>query len=416
MRKSRELDRYRWCLLRERHGVLGSTVRFAREMLSDLLFGVRARLSLARVVEGETCDFLLLQSAPKVIAFQRKKLLMQALRERGHVLIETALPEASIIVRQRLLCAPLHKVPLRYFVYAAHAQWLMARYQPRILLNDRNGSLYAPFLRMALNQRDALLVHMAHATTVEGSSRLGMNDYDYYFLFGQSSLEALQARALRFGISTAVLAGSHMIDGAFDLPASEPERRVMLILGVGPDKEKEPGYQRTYVLLQAWALQNPSYRLLIKAHPRSAVPFWHEAAARSTQVEVLPRDCGLADALKQASIVINIMSNAVIEAALARRPVLYVNAGEQQDIFSQEQFFGTCITDVEQLQQRVLEIEAGYADCVSAAERFADYHLAQGSQGLLRNLQLLEQLQRTGHCEGVCLPPAHLTELSRTME
>lgn len=415
MRKARELDRYRWYLLRERHGVLGSAVRFAREMIRDLLFGVRARLSLARDVECETCDFLLLQSAPKVIAFQRKKLLMQALRERGHVLIETALQEMSVIVQQHLLCAPRNKVPLRYFGYAAHAQWLMERYQPKILLNDRNGSLYAPFLRIALNQRGALLVHLAHATTVEGSSRLGMNDYDYYFLFGRSSLEALRARVLRFGASTAVLAGSHMIDGAFDLPPSDAERRVMLVLGVGPDKEKELGYQRTYALLLAWALRNPSYRLLIKAHPRSAVPFWYEAAASSSQIEVLPRDCGLADALRQASIVINIMSNAVIEAALARRPVLYVNASKQQDIFSQEQFFGPCITDVEQLQRRVLEIEAAYADCVGAAERFADFHLAQGSQGLLRNLQLLEQLHCTGHCEGVCLPPAYLTGPSRMM-
>ena len=78
--KARALDRYRWLLLRERHGLLGSALRFAREALGDWWFGVRAKSHLAESVTAEPCDFLLLQSAPKVIAFQRKKLLIEGLR------------------------------------------------------------------------------------------------------------------------------------------------------------------------------------------------------------------------------------------------------------------------------------------------------------------------------------------------
>jgi len=89
--KARALDRYRWLLLRERHGLLGSALRFAREALGDWWFGVRAKSRLAESVTAEPCDFLLLQSAPKVIAFQRKKLLIEGLRGRGYNLVETAL-------------------------------------------------------------------------------------------------------------------------------------------------------------------------------------------------------------------------------------------------------------------------------------------------------------------------------------
>lgn len=35
----------------------------------------------------------LLQSAPRIIDLKRKKALIDTLRERGHILIETALPE-----------------------------------------------------------------------------------------------------------------------------------------------------------------------------------------------------------------------------------------------------------------------------------------------------------------------------------
>lgn len=406
--KARALDQYRWLLLRERHGLLGSAVRYAREALADGLFGLRARGRLAAQVNVEPCDFLLLQSAPKVIKFQRKKLLIDGLRARGHTLVESALQEPRTILRQRLLKRPPQSVPLRYFGYAAYAQWLVEHHQPGILLNDRNGSLYSPFLRLALQQRQQLLVHLAHATTVERSRRLGMNDYDYYFLFGQSSLEALQARALRFGTSTAVLAGSHMIDRSYDLQPADAGMKALLVLGVGPDKEKESGYQCTYALIREWAEQNPNYQVLIKAHPRSQVPFWGQTACELANVRVLPSTCTLAAALEQASVVINIMSNAVIEAALARRPVIYVNASGEHDIFSQESYFGPCITQVDALSRRVQEVQADYAQALAGSARFAEYHLAHGINGLSNTLATLELLQAKGACSGQRLLPAGL--------
>lgn len=389
--KARALDRYRWLLLRGRHSLVGSGLRFAREALRDWLFGLGARVRLARSYATEPCDFLLLQSAVKIIAMQRKKLLIEGLL-RDHSLVETALPEHSAIVQRRMLKLPPQWVPLRYFGYAAHAEWLVARYEPKVLLNDRNGSLYAPFLRLSLNVRQKLLVQLAHATTAESSRRLGMNDYDYYFLFGQSSVEALQARALRFGTSQVVLAGSHMIDMAFDLPPADPALRSMLVLGVGPDKEKEHGYQRTYAILRDWAKRNPDYRLLIKAHPRSRVPFWSEAATALTNVKVLPATCGLAEALEQASLVVNIMSNAVIEAALARRPVLYVNASGEPDIFAQERFLGSCISDLDGLQQAVVQVELNRDHAIRQGTLFAEHHLAHGCQGLAWSIQALSAL------------------------
>ncbi|MEO4045482.1 capsule biosynthesis protein [Pseudomonas sp. CAU 1711] len=392
--KARALDRYRWLLLRERHGLLGSALRFAREALGDWWFGLRARRRLAEAVAAEPCDFLLLQSAPKVIAFQRKKLLIEGLRERGHHLLETALQAPKTILRERLLRQPPYPVPTRYFGLAAYTQWLVEHYQPRILLNDRNGSLYAPFLRLALNARGGLLVHLAHATTVEGSRRLGMNDYDYYFLFGQSSLEALQARELRFGSSVAVLAGSHMIDHAFDLPPADPARRILLVLGVGPDKEKEAGYQCTYTLLRDWAAQNPDYQVLFKAHPRSQALFWQDAAGVLENIRVLPRESSLAEALAQASVVVNIMSNAVIEAGLAERPVLPVNLSGDADIFDQQAFFGAPSKGVVELGERLQSVENAYARARGLARDFGHFHLAHGTRGLEVNLLVLERLLR----------------------
>lgn len=390
--KARALDRYRWLLLRERHGLLGSALRFTRESLSDWWFGVRAKGCLAESVKVTPCDFLLLQSAPKVIKFQRKKLLIEGLHGRGHNLVETALQEPKTILRERLLKRPPHPVPTRYFGIAAYAEWLVEHHQPRVLLNDRNGSLYAPFLRLSLNARQRLLVHLAHATTVEGSRRLGMNDYDYYILFGRSSEQALRRRSLIFGSSTLVLSGSHMINEAFDLPRSSAGVKTLLVLGVGPDKEKEPMYQKAYRIVGDWAGASSDYRVLIKSHPRSAAAFWSEAASRIANLSLLPPEMALDKALEQASVVVNFTSNAVIEAGLARRPVMYVGLPAAVDIFDQVEFFGTALADADSLRQRLEAIEGDYLNHVSVAESFAAYHLAGGFQGLSRTMDVLEAI------------------------
>lgn len=391
--KAQALDRYRWLLLRERHGLFGSALRYSRDALLDIVFGMRAHLVIPNsAVAAGSCDFLLLQGSPKVIPLQRKKRLIEMLQSRGHRLVESAHQEPRRVIALRMLARPPQSVPLRYFGYAAYAEWLVQQYDPRVLINDRNGSFCAPFLRLSLNQRQRLLVHLAHASTVEESRRLGMNDYDYYLLFGKSSEEALAKRSLRFGTSTVLLAGSHMIDSAFDLPAASPSLKTLLVLGVGPDKEKEACYLRNYRLITEWAKSHPDRHVLIKGHPRSRMVFWKQAALEHENITVLPLDYPLEKALGQASIAINFMSNAVIEAGLARRPAIYVNTCGERDIFEQERFFGPAVKSATVLQERIKSIEQEYQKHVVCAEGFACFHLAGGVRGLERTVATLEAL------------------------
>jgi hypothetical protein len=363
-----------------------------RDMLVDLAVGIRASFAISGTVEAAACEVLLLHSAPKSMALQRKNILIGAVLERGIDLKEAALLSPSLACAKRQLLTPSQAVPLRYLAYAAHAQWIVEKYAPQLLVNERNGSIHAPFLRMALAARGARLLHLAHSATLETSRRLGMNDYDYYGVFGHSSLVALQQRNLRFGESEIVLVGSYLADETYDLPAADPAARTLLILGVGPDREKEHGYLCTYQMLVDWAAQHPEYHVTFKRHPRSQANFWREAAAHLPNVELLHPECTLAEALARASVVVNIMSNAGIEAGLAGRPVIYVNAGQDTDIFSHSLFFGAQVRDGEAFSTRLQEIERDYSQHVAKARLFADYHLVHGSQGLTKTAQLIETL------------------------
>jgi hypothetical protein len=204
----------------------------------------------------------------------------------------------------------------------------------------------------------------------------------------------LQERTLRFGESTVVLIGSYLADETYDLPVADPALHTLLILGVGPDREKESGYQRTYQLLRDWAEQHPHYRVLFKRHPRSKAQFWSDAAAQLANIDLLDSKCSLADALAQASVVVNVMSNAGIEAGLAGRPVIHVNAGGDVDIFSHSLFFGPQVRDEHEFSRQLQALEQDYPGHVAQARRFADYHLVYGSQGLAKTIQLVDNLLR----------------------
>ncbi|MES2870986.1 MAG: capsule biosynthesis protein [Pseudomonadota bacterium] len=389
--RAQQLDRYRWELWRERHGVIGAALRVLRDAVVDLKHGICARLRAAPAPGSLSRRVLILHGSPKLLAQHRKDGLIKALQAKGHETIEAAIEPLNVAVSQRMLYHPPAKVPLRYYAHAAYAEWLARHDDPQLVLSERNGSLVSPFLRLSLNAQSKHLAHLAHATTVEHSQRLSMTDYDYYLLFGQSSLEALQRRRLRFGSTQAVLTGSYLIDQRYGMPASCAELR-LLVLGVGPDKEKRDGYQRTYALIRDWAAQHPQVPVTFKAHPRSRSTFWQEAASALPNIQVaLPED-SLAQALEHCSVVLNIMSNAALEASLASRPIIYVNASEEQDSLEQVRFFGECVTHSQMLDERLTWLRQHYEQALQQTRAFAEYHLANGVHGQDKTAEAIDRL------------------------
>ncbi|MDR0279427.1 MAG: hypothetical protein LBJ37_16235 [Paucimonas sp.] len=391
--RARQLDAYRWALLRERHGLIGSTVRVVRDGLLDLILGLAARLRAGTPVNSPAERILVLHGSPRLLAQRRKRGLVESLRRLGHQVVEAAIEPLRVAVRRNYLYRPAAQVPLRYYAHAAYAEWLARQHNPRLVLNERHGSLVIPFLRLALNAQGKSLAQLSHATSVDDSRRLSMTDYDYYFLFGQSSLDALRRRALRFGTTQTILTGSYLIDQQYALPAANNELRI-LVLGVGPDREARAGYQRTYAMIREWAARHPQVPVTFKAHPRSRMAFWREAAASHPNIHLEMPDASLACALQRNSVVLNIMSNAALEASLANRPVVYVNTSDEPDLLEQARFFGACVTDLDMLQARLDWLSCNYQEAVRNARAFAEYHLAHGVHGQHKTAETIDRLVR----------------------
>ncbi|MRI31606.1 capsule biosynthesis protein [Endozoicomonas sp. OPT23] len=379
------IEKYQKDIIFNRRSGIKRYIKHYQEKTENLLLGFFAFLIsyfIKKKEEKINSDILIFQHSEKIINLNRKKKLKKNLNKKGFTISETGFQKKWSVISKHLLSKPKSSIPLRFYYYAAYAEYLIETYNPKIILNDRNGMLMAPFLREAINKRGGKLIQLAHATTTEYDWQFTMNDYDYYFLFGESSLESLRQYKNIYGTSEIVLSGSHMIDESYDIPALPESNKKVLLLGMGPDREKTALAQSNYQITLNWILNNPEYQLFIKPHPRSQSEFWRTAESSSNQITLLASDINLAQTLVKCSIVISIESNAILEASLAKRPIAFLNMYKTTDIFSLEKFLGDRCYDLKSLEKKIREIESNYITYIDMTEKLSEYHLNNGASGL----------------------------------
>lgn len=387
------LNNFRKNELKKRYKSVKYFYKIILSALSDYCLSMLAMLLTNHKPIASNNDFLLLQSSEKVIKLNRKQQLKKELTDKNLKLAETYLSKPTEVLRKRRYTKPILKVPLRYYLYAAHAEWLISKYNPKIILNDRNGSIFSLFLKERINYDKGFLVHLAHATTIEDSRRLSMNEYDYYFLFGLSSYKALTNRKSLFGTSKIVLTGSHMIDQSFNIEPPNINKKTILLLGSGPDREKLAGYKSGYQLFLDWAKSKPEFKFLIKLHPRSKGEFWQNPP---DNMKVLEQKVSLAYALKQASITVVIETNSVLEAGLCSRPIINIISPSRHDLFNLELFFGPPAHNIKKLNIKLERIVNNFEESVKKSEKFSQLHLANGLNGLNTTIDKLLDLLENG--------------------
>ena len=322
------------------------------------------------------CDILFLHASEKSKALRLRDPLIAELRNKGLTVLEDAQQRPSIILKKGLLTRYKYSIPFKYLFNASYIQHVVDTYRAKVIITDRNGSIYSSLLKEA-NQPYGKLVHMAHCVATDNFGRFSMIDYDYYFLYGTSSLDKIMNRQVRYGSTKAVLTGPYFSNKDFHLKENEASNNILLF-GIYPDLEKKEPYQAIYGIMKDWAEQNSDYTLYIKPHPRSKSDYWKKAAQSINNIVVLDATEKLIRCLSNISITLSIYTNAVIDSALLSRPSLLVcpnNMDELGDELDLEKFYLPRATNPKQLQSNISTMLNDYSYYVSQATKFAKYHL-----------------------------------------
>jgi hypothetical protein len=338
------------------------------------------------------------------------------LNEKGYKVERTYIRKKIDFFRFAIYCKPLSRIPSSLYLQACAARYFTEHYQPKMLATFYSYDVLPSFLKAEMNGKGPL-VYIAHAV-IPTTPIYTSFDFDYYFVFGKSSIENIQAQKIRIGNTKVICAGSSMIDKDFQLVPADPANRTLLYFSnwmVGENSD----YTRDFEIVKEWACNNPGYKLLIKIHPLEKNGYVQNAVKGLGNVRILDSSITMKEAVSLASATIVAFSVASLESALLNRPVVVANFRpfdpNSEDIrisdnfLHLENYFPERARDAAELTIRVNELFSRYDYYLAQCGNFVKQHMEYGTESREHLVSIIENMFLEKE-------PGNFTEIKETLD
>lgn len=381
---SSRLQKYLQAIAKERKSgsPLIAWCSFVGQMMKLSMLGLKGKLSRQEsyVASEDSVDVLFVHEIDLMKRLNRKRGIFSRLSDQGFIVKEINSMSAKAIANSGWLVGRSSE-DLAFRNFDLYSRYLVEHYKPKVIVTDNNGDLLSPFLKQYARTINAQVVHLPHSVLTSESSKYGMIDYDYYLLYGKSSLEHLQQLKTAFGQCHTLCAGSYLFDSEFSLPNPEPSMKILL-LGMGPAMEEDPVYAQYYQEIVSWLKNSPAQQLDVRLHPRSQGNFWRRIAKVMSNVNIRPQGEAFMDSCRDAYMCITPYTNAVVDAALLGRPSLLICGDDVEDYLQIERFFHGRVSKASEISSGVEMYRKNYKEYQRRAYKFSHYHVEKGSESV----------------------------------
>lgn len=332
------------------------------------------------------CDVLLL--SPSESWARRVWRLEQSLREHGLTVVHVVRPSEPALLRLHRYCVVPREIPPRWRFLAGYAEYLLRTLQPAVVVQATDADPLSVFLKLSAEKRGVRTVNIAHAVLVPHPLK-SMFCFDYYFVFGPSSIDGAIASPLRFGETKLVQTGYVLIESDFALPPA-PETKTLLFFSTWLYGGSQP-FARAYNaaaregmhVLATWLRTDPGFEVLVRCHPDENPALVQSIVGHLPGVRILPPGRSIKADLARAGMALGMVTNAAIEAALLRRPFRVVfGDGVLPNHLELESYFGPRASTPEQLGDAVREVQSDFDGWLKRCDAFASRHLAYTTDSL----------------------------------
>lgn len=242
---------------------------------------------------------------------------------------------------------------------ASYARYLVDAFRPKVLVTMTNDSLLSPFLKRFM-KGIGTYVNIAHGV-VPNEPGHDMIDFDYSFLFGQSSLDNLLKNNVRVGTAKVIFTGSPFyqpkdVRNQFLRHETDSRiRRILLLTQWSPNLQSLMRLQEDAIaMILNWLPHSPATELQVKLHPLDPTDKIARVFEKSNSVTILPKSVSLFEALHANHVVLHLWSNSSIEAASLGIPsISLTKSSYAQDYLHIGQFFGPPAENAEQLESAI---------------------------------------------------------------
>jgi len=331
-------------------------------------------------------EVLFIYPSEKSKKFKRHLSFLSELEKRVSLTIYTYIKGIRIL-RQRTLARV--SAPLLHYLPAAYAQFILNRYSPcKIIVTEECNPVFQYYL-MKNKRPGQKIVHLAHTSIANDSKKYAVNLCDYYFLFGQSSIQVLRNKKVLFGSSNGCITGAFFTQNPPVELRDFSESKKIIIIGMGHTLEIKPEGYRNYELLDDF-FSMTSYEVILRPHQQS-----NTTSALFKHIKVSDRSESLQDACRGAFAAISIYSNAVTDVSYLGVPIIYFNATGLSDEWSSEKTFGQCKNSAE-LERALYHIKTHYMDEAGKAAEYGESHFGEEGMGSSYAAQCIQDILLSG--------------------
>lgn len=365
---------------------MGANVR----VIFKYLLGLYGIAFYRREVQVSPCDILFFYTWEGEAA--RTQGLVHALNAKGFQVASFVLPSRIKIIVHRLLARTERLSSFGNCLYEYFAAYVIARFSPKILLTFDDGSCYTAFLKHEMERRGGTIINIAHGLTGDSESFTNFL-FHYYFVFGQSSVDAVLRQKIRYGSTKVIKAGSYLISTEDSLPVNNSRTGILFCSTWLPEPTRAL-LLKNMAIFAEWANSQTRYSIFVKHHPLEDPRIIREVFRGVQGVSFLPQEICMKDALEKVSLIVTSWSVASLEAALMNRPTVIVNDSDMPDFLEIEGFFLPRARNAKEIQERVSEIFLNYAQYVEKGAKYVERHLAHTTDSVPVISQLIESIFR----------------------
>lgn len=266
-------------------------------------------------------DVLVIHATP-YISHGKRQLIENLTSRHGLNVQEYRLGDWRQIITRGDFIRPPYRVLPRLAFKAAVARYLIEKYRPKVAIVSTEDTI-VPFLRFEINRHGGRLINIAHSI-VFPSPLFAMCDFDYYFIFGQASLNSLRMNRDRFGAAKIILAGSIDLSLYRELPWEETQNNHVTYFSTWLPQKQRTAYLRQFAEVRDFALSHPDWEVLIRLHPLESPAYWHDVGKHVRNIRVANSIEPIAESVRRSCVTLcpSHSTTALDSACLGRPPII----------------------------------------------------------------------------------------------
>jgi hypothetical protein len=369
------------------------------------LFAILVRPFLKEIT-SEDCDILVFANSANHL--KRSMIVWEELEEKGYTIayyIKTVNFLTKYIFKYKISFDK--KTPYKLFFHHAFARYLSQKYNFRIICDYHNFEVTSALINIEL-KNDQLNIFIPHGK-IRNSYRHSCFTFDYYLVFGESSVEKIFENRFRLGNTKLIKAGSAFIPTDFELDICKNFNHVLFFSNWAV--AYHPESKRGFEIVREWARTHPELTLYIRLHPLENGLFVKEHTKDIKNIIIQDKSLSLKESLRDVSVAIATASNASIEAAVLNRPSLIVldreYIPESEDVYESdnnffiESYFPKRARNANELHDRFNELLEKYDYYIDQCKKYVNYHLENSTNGGKYIAEIIDKIYKGDQVQSI---------------